>query len=109
MFLDDTHAVPARIDTFLREYQHEGVRFFWERYGDDKGGLLGDDMGLVSKPCFDFSKFHAPNRLTIRDIYPDWRERHTLPLANQTWPMCLIIAPSSAVRNWEREFDTGGA
>lgn len=39
--------VPAAINTYLREYQRDGVRFFWERYKDDRGGLLGDDMGLV--------------------------------------------------------------
>ncbi|KZT05235.1 uncharacterized protein LAESUDRAFT_235454 [Laetiporus sulphureus 93-53] len=44
----------------------------------------------------------------LQDIYPDWRERHTLPPANQTWPTCLIIAPSSVVGNWEREFETWG-
>ncbi|KAG1842570.1 hypothetical protein C8R48DRAFT_37945 [Suillus tomentosus] len=40
--------VPASINTYLREYQREGVRFFWELYKQGRGGLLGDDMGLVS-------------------------------------------------------------
>lgn len=39
--------VPAAINTYLREYQRDGVRFFWDMYKDGKGGLLGDDMGLV--------------------------------------------------------------
>lgn len=39
--------VPASINTYLREYQRDGVRFFWDLYDQDKGGLLGDDMGLV--------------------------------------------------------------
>lgn len=34
----------------------------------------------------------------------DWKKRRILPLANKTWPTCLIIAPSSVVGNWEREF-----
>lgn len=34
----------------------------------------------------------------------DWRERRTLPPADATWPTCLIIAPSTVVHNWEREF-----
>ncbi|KAI8972582.1 P-loop containing nucleoside triphosphate hydrolase protein [Trametes punicea] len=38
----------------------------------------------------------------------DWRERRSLPPANATWPTCLIIAPSSVVGNWEREFETWG-
>ncbi|KAI0370889.1 P-loop containing nucleoside triphosphate hydrolase protein [Pilatotrama ljubarskyi] len=38
----------------------------------------------------------------------DWKERRSLPPANATWPTCLIIAPSSVVGNWEREFQTWG-
>jgi len=38
--------VPALINTFLREYQRDGIRFFWERYRNGRGGILGDDMGL---------------------------------------------------------------
>jgi DNA excision repair protein ERCC-6-like 2 len=34
----------------------------------------------------------------------DWIERRILPPADATWPTCLIIAPASVVRNWEREF-----
>lgn len=37
--------VPASINRFLRDYQREGVKFFWEHYANGKGGLLGDDMG----------------------------------------------------------------
>lgn len=39
--------VPAAINTYLREYQRDGVRFFWRQYKEGRGGLLGDDMGLV--------------------------------------------------------------
>ena len=39
-------AIPPSINRFLREYQREGVRFFWEHYKRKEGGLLGDDMGL---------------------------------------------------------------
>jgi SNF2 family DNA or RNA helicase len=35
-----------------------------------------------------------------------WRERRELPLANAKWPTCLIVAPSTVVHNWEREFET---
>lgn len=40
--------VPAAINTYLRDYQRDGVRFFWDKYKEGRGGLLGDDMGLVS-------------------------------------------------------------
>jgi hypothetical protein len=35
-----------------------------------------------------------------------WKERRELPPANSEWPTCLIIAPSTVVHNWEREFET---
>lgn len=35
-----------------------------------------------------------------------WKERRELPPANETWPTCLIIAPSTVVHNWKREFET---
>ena len=41
--------VPAAINTQLRDYQRAGVRFFWDRYAEGRGGLLGDDMGLVRR------------------------------------------------------------
>ena len=42
----------------------------------------------------------------IQDTSKDWKKRRVLPPANATWPTCLIIAPSSVVGNWEREFET---
>ena len=39
--------VPPSINTHLRDYQRAGALFFWERYQENRGGLLGDDMGLV--------------------------------------------------------------
>lgn len=36
----------------------------------------------------------------------EWRLDRTLPPANATWPTCLIIAPSSVIYNWKREFET---
>ncbi len=46
--------VPVAINTYLRDYQREGVKFFWNQYHHSRGGLLGDDMGLVSCPGFGF-------------------------------------------------------
>lgn len=40
--------VPAPINTYLRDYQREGVKFFWERYNEGRGALLGDDMGAAT-------------------------------------------------------------
>lgn len=38
--------VPSSVNRYLREYQREGIRFFWDRYKEGRGGILGDDMGL---------------------------------------------------------------
>jgi SNF2 family DNA or RNA helicase len=35
----------------------------------------------------------------------DWRVGRTLPPADARWPTCLIIAPSTVVHNWQREFE----
>ncbi len=40
--------IPASINTYLRDYQRDGVKFLWRQYNEERGGLLGDDMGLVS-------------------------------------------------------------
>lgn len=42
----------------------------------------------------------------IQDTSQDWKKRRVLPPANAMWPTCLIIAPSSVVGNWGREFET---
>ncbi|KAF8904775.1 P-loop containing nucleoside triphosphate hydrolase protein [Gymnopilus junonius] len=36
------------------------------------------------------------------------RRKKQLPKADAKWPTCLIIAPSTVVHNWEREFETWG-
>lgn len=45
--LDSGVEVPSSINKFLREYQRDGVQFFYERWKEGRGGVLGDDMGLV--------------------------------------------------------------
>ena len=49
LYLEDASRIqiPASINGFLREYQREGVRFFWDCFKEGRGGVLGDDMGLV--------------------------------------------------------------
>lgn len=45
--------IPASINRFLRPYQRDGVRFFFERYQKGVGGILGDDMcgsPLLARP-----------------------------------------------------------
>lgn len=35
-----------------------------------------------------------------------WKRDKLLPPANKKWPTCLIVAPSTVVHNWKREFKT---
>ncbi|TFY62320.1 hypothetical protein EVJ58_g3937 [Rhodofomes roseus] len=113
--LDPGYSVPWKINTFLRGYQREGIRFFYERYKEGRGGVLGDDMGLVISFLSAIMKKHGDKRdidrrrkhvSHLQDISPEWKKRRVLPPANATWPTCLIIAPSSVVGNWQREFET---
>jgi DNA excision repair protein ERCC-6-like 2 len=48
LVLDSSRGVQVNpaINRWLRDYQREGVQFFYERYKEDRGGILGDDMGL---------------------------------------------------------------
>lgn len=39
--------VPSAINTFLRDYQRDGVKFLYGKFRNSMGGILGDDMGLV--------------------------------------------------------------
>ncbi|KAJ2911902.1 hypothetical protein MD484_g8516, partial [Candolleomyces efflorescens] len=113
--------VPAAINTYIRPYQRDGVDFFYKQYNDNRGGLLGDDMGLgktiqvISFLSAIMKKDGAPTDRNRRRKYvsklqdgDDWKNYRKLPPANAKWPTCLIIAPSTVVHNWEREFETWG-
>ena len=39
--------VPSAINTFLRDYQRDGIKFLYDKFRKSMGGMLGDDMGLV--------------------------------------------------------------
>ncbi|KAG7087576.1 hypothetical protein E1B28_013530 [Marasmius oreades] len=131
--------IPGPINTYLREYQRDGVRFFWKQYCEGRGGLLGDDMGLgkqlrsyivkelkkrlfsgktiqvisflsaiMHKQGFEADQLRRREHVSKLQDGEAWRKRRMLPPADATWPTCLIIAPSSVVPNWEREFQTWG-
>jgi SNF2 family DNA or RNA helicase len=48
LVLDQSNGIQVNSSTnrWLRDYQREGVKFFYDRYKDGRGGILGDDMGL---------------------------------------------------------------
>lgn len=118
---EESVKVPAAINTYLREYQRDGVKFFWRQYKEGRGGLLGDDMGLgktiqvisflsaiMRKEGVRTDKHRRRKFVSKLQDGEAWKKRRQLPPANAKWPTCLIIAPSTVVHNWEREFETWG-
>jgi SNF2 family DNA or RNA helicase len=106
----DSLKVPGAINTFLREYQREGVRFFHRQYRAGKGALLGDDMGLgktiqviaflsalMSKSGAPRDKDRRQKHIAALQDSSGWLKRRELPPADATWPTALIVAPSSVV------------
>lgn len=118
---EESVKVPAAINTYLRDYQRDGVNFFWRQYKEGRGGLLGDDMGLgktiqvisflsaiMRKEGVRTDKHRRRKFVSKLQDGEAWKQRRQLPPANAKWPTCLIIAPSTVVHNWEREFETWG-
>ncbi|PPQ68987.1 hypothetical protein CVT25_009172 [Psilocybe cyanescens] len=121
--------IPATINTYLRDYQRDGVKFLYRQYKAGKGGLLGDDMGLVShltsnlrvgKTIQTIAFLSAIMQKTglvtdrhrrrkyVFKLQDNKNWRREMPRADAKWPTCLIIAPSSVAGNWEREFEKWG-
>lgn len=113
--------VPPSLNTYLREYQRDGIRFLWSKYIKGQGGLLGDDMGLgktiqvigflsaiMQKEGDNRDKDRRRVHVSELQDHSAWRKRRELPPPNATWSTCLIIAPSTVVHNWGREFETWG-
>jgi hypothetical protein len=100
--------IPASINRFLRSYQRDGVRFFWEHYRRGEGGLLGDDMGLGKTiQVISFLAAIMRHRCTPEE------EGRRMTLSHgqvdddgDLGPTALVIAPASVVDNWAREINT---
>lgn len=110
--------VPPSISKRLRPYQREGVKFFFERYILGRGAILGDDMGLgktiqviaflsalMRKSGTVSDKERRRKRVSQLQDSQEWRDSRKLPPPDDKWPTALIIAPSSVVNVWTREFD----
>ncbi|KFK42719.1 snf2 super family [Arabis alpina] len=87
--------VPASINCRLLEHQREGVKFLYNLYKNNHGGILGDDMGLgktIQTIAF------------LAGVYgKDGDTGEKSVLESEMGPV-LIICPSSVIHNWESEF-----
>ncbi|KAL6536897.1 Swi5 complex subunit Swi2 [Orobanche hederae] len=90
--------VPAAINSRLLEHQREGVKFLYNLYRNNHGGVLGDDMGLgktiqaIAFLAAVFAKGSEPELIS-----------HKGKEIEKKGPV-LIICPSSVILNWESEF-----
>lgn len=91
--------VPASINCRLLEHQRSGVKFLYNLYKNNHGGVLGDDMGLGK--TIQTIAFLAAVYGKDGDIVDP--KAFTENPALEKGPV-LIICPSSVIQNWEIEF-----
>ncbi|CAH2039006.1 unnamed protein product, partial [Thlaspi arvense] len=87
--------VPASINCRLLEHQREGVKFLYNLYKNNHGGILGDDMGLgktIQTIAF------------LAGIYGKDSDAGDASVSECGKGPVLIICPSSVIHNWESEF-----
>ena len=105
-------SIPASINRFLRSYQRDGVKFFWEHYRKGQGALLGDDMGLgktIQVISFLASIMHHDCTEGQENRRMELIKRADAPVLEKPTdlgPTALIIVPASVVDNWAREIAT---
>ncbi|CAN6287701.1 unnamed protein product [Urochloa humidicola] len=87
--------VPPSINCRLLAHQRDGVRFLYNLYRNNHGGVLGDDMGLgktIQTIAFLSSVIGKGNG-----------HEQSTEKGKKTGPV-LILCPTSVIRNWENEF-----
>ncbi|GAA0147661.1 damaged DNA-binding protein [Lithospermum erythrorhizon] len=85
--------VPASINCRLMMHQREGVKFLYNLYRNNHGGVLGDDMGLgktIQTIAFLAAVFGKDGDLGSTEL-------------EKKGPV-LIVGPSSVIQNWLDEF-----
>uniref|UniRef100_A0A0E0KFK3 Helicase ATP-binding domain-containing protein n=1 Tax=Oryza punctata TaxID=4537 RepID=A0A0E0KFK3_ORYPU len=87
--------VPPSINCRLLAHQRDGVRFLYNLYRNNHGGVLGDDMGL--------GKTIQTIAFLSAVIGKDNDHSEHLVEGRKIGPI-LILCPTSVIRNWENEF-----
>ncbi|KAI5387826.1 switch 2 [Lathyrus oleraceus] len=87
--------VPASINCRLLEHQRVGVKFLYDLYKKNHGGILGDDMGL--------GKTIQTIAFLAAIFGKEGESVHSEKQVEKRDPV-LIICPSSVIHNWESEF-----
>ncbi|KAH7862100.1 hypothetical protein Vadar_034773 [Vaccinium darrowii] len=91
--------VPASINCRLLEHQRVGVKFLYNLYKSNHGGILGDDMGLgktIQTIAFLAAVYGKDGDLGDSTSL-------TGNQAGKKGPV-LIVCPTSVIHNWECEF-----
>jgi SNF2 family DNA or RNA helicase len=99
--------IPAPIARWLRGYQVEGARFLHERFAYQRGGILGDAMGL-GKTIQVISFLTAAFGKTgdERDQKRMRMMRRQRP--DEWYPRVIVICPGSLMLNWLSELKCWG-
>ncbi|KAK2992561.1 hypothetical protein RJ640_022754 [Escallonia rubra] len=90
--------VPASINCRLLEHQRVGVKFLFNLYKNNHGGVLGDDMGLgktIQTIAFLAAVYEKDGELS-ETTTEKWQVEKKGPV--------VIVCPSSVIHNWEIEF-----
>lgn len=107
--------VPAAINAKLFQYQRDGIKFLYNLYISEKGGILADDMGLgktIQTICFALAikggqpaSTFFPNQKeaasATEDLLPEDQKKLFAPIAQLP---ILIVTPASLLQHWHREF-----
>ncbi|RLN98697.1 hypothetical protein BBJ28_00018743 [Nothophytophthora sp. Chile5] len=114
-----SHEVCANLNSFLFDYQREGVHFLYSAYRRNTGAILGDDMGLgktiqviallsaILKKCGDHRDkevWRALRRQRRERLYAagEDADESSVDFAGEAAPI-LIVVPDSLLHNWEAE------
>ncbi|POM71479.1 DNA repair and recombination protein RAD26 [Phytophthora palmivora] len=119
-----TLEVCANLNSYLFDYQREGVEFLYSAYKHDTGAILGDDMGLgktvqvIAFLSAIMGKYgDHRDKDAWRVLLNQRRERYSdsggvghpedtgFSFAGEVAPI-FVVVPASLLQNWEQELHT---